>query len=539
MGSPTTVNQVEHAASMSDANLGLVIQQQEKNRTWTQALRKDPRLLFWCGVMLWTLIVRGFESQASGSVVSIPSFKRQFGEQDASSPSGAYFISTRWLSALSGGASGASIAGSWAGSYLADRVGTRTTLVGFACLNVASVGVEFAATSVGMYFGGKMANVVAVGAFLTVCTSYVSDVAPLAARATLIGFCNLAQCIGPLLAAVMANYTAAWDTAWAWKAIIAAQWGFGGAALVGHVFMPESPVNLVTRGKIDTARHSLRRLYTDPRDAEGHLRRIMLTLDEAENGGARNSSSYADCFRGTNLRRTLIAILVFLAEPMSGLGFVSNYGALMYQYLDYSDAQSFRLQIGAQVLSISGAAIALLVSDFWGRRPMFIAGCAGLCLLLICMAVSGIFATRAAVTASVGFYTMFNFFYNVGVGSTVYAIAGEVPTSLLRPKTLAVAISISSAFNTFWSFVSPYMFNPDYGNLKAKIGFVFGAIMFLFIILGFFFVPETRLRSYAELDELFINRVPTRQFRAYVTVTEQRATEAYDEETKTDKGDAA
>ncbi|KAJ6103018.1 hypothetical protein N7486_005445 [Penicillium sp. IBT 16267x] len=51
--------------------------------------------------------------------------------------------------------------------------------------------------------------------------------------------------------------------------------------------------------------------------------------------------------------------------------------------------------------------------------------------------------------------------------------------------------------------------------------------MLIFAVLAIFFVPETRCRTYEELDELFLNRVPTREFRRYVTVAERRAAEAY------------
>ncbi|KAK9327538.1 general substrate transporter [Lipomyces starkeyi] len=322
----------------------------------------------------------------------------------------------------------------------------------------------------------------------------------------------------------MSYFTSRWETDWSWQSLICAQWGFAAVAFVGQIFMPESPIYLVRKGKMTAARKVLGHLYSDPLDADGHLERIKLTLEEAE---TQNSSSYIDCFRGTNLRRTLIAIMVFLSEPMSGLGFVSSYGALMYQYLGIGDQKSFAIQIGAQILSLSGATIAFLVSDFYGRRPMYLGGCIALCLLLICMGISGSVNTTAGITASVGFYTMYNFFYNVGVGSTVYTIAGEVPTSVLRAKTLAVALSSSAAATTMWSFVSPFIFNPGYGNLKAKIGFVFGAFMLVFAVMANFFVPETRMRTYEELDELFMNHVPTRQFRSYVTVAEQRAAEAY------------
>lgn len=523
---------IEHpqdAAFSPDQIRGRAIQQQEHNRTYLETLRKDPWLLFWIGVMLWTLIVRGFENQSSGSVISIPVFKERFGTLQNDNGQLQYFIDTRWQSALNGGANAASVVGAWAASYFADEYGTKPIMLVAASINMASVGVEFASTSMAMFFGGKMMNFVAIGAFLNLCTAYVADISPLAIRSSVIGFCNLSQCIGPFVAAIMSYFTSKWDTDWSWQSLICAQWGFAAIAFLGHIFMPESPIFLVRKGRMTKARKVLGRLYSDPEDADGHLDRIKLTLEEAE---TQSSGSYMDCFRGTNLRRTLIAIMVFLSEPMSGLGFISSYGALMYQYLGISAQKSFAIQIGAQILSMSGATIAFLVSDFYGRRPMYFGGCIALCLLLICMGIAGSIDTTAAVTASVGFYTMYNFFYNVGVGSTVYTIAGEVPTSALRAKTLAMAISSSAAVNTMWSFVSPYLFNPDYANLKAKIGFIFGFFMLIFAVMACFFVPETRMRTYEELDELFMNQVPTRQFRLYQTVAEQRASEAYMTEQK-------
>ena len=290
--------------------------------------------------------------------------------------------------------------------------------------------------------------------------------------------------------------------------------------------MPESPVHLVRKGKSEKAQEALRRLYTQENDAEAHLERIKLTLHQAE--ALEQSGSYLDCFRFTNRRRTLISFIVFLAQPMSGLAFVQQYGPLMYQYMGVDSQKSFQLQIGAQVLSITGAIVSFLVADLVGRRPMFISGCFSLCLLLLCMAISGAVPTSAsATTAAVAFYTMFNFFFNAGVGSIVYTLAGEVPTSALRAKTLALTLSLEAAVNTMWSFVSPYMFNPGYGNLKAKVGFVYGGFMVVFTVLAFLYIPETRRRTYEELDELFMNLVPARKFRGYRTVAETRAAEAY------------
>ncbi|KAJ1329923.1 MFS transporter SP family general alpha glucoside:H+ symporter [Microdochium nivale] len=520
-GSVQMIESGDHGAKSNDADLGRAIQQQEHNRTWAQTLRKDPKLLFWIGVMLWTLVVRGFENGASGAILSVPVFRRDFGVQ---MDDGRYFISTEWQSALTGAPNATGILGSWLAGWFSDRFGFRPVILAAAAINIISIGIEFGSTSLAVFFGGKMLNYFAIGALLNLCTAYIADVAPLAIRASAIGFCNLSQCIGPFIAAIMINFTSKWETDMSWKSVVAAQWGFAGLALIGQLFMPEAPTYLVRKGRMEDAEKQLNRLYSDPSDARAHLFRIRLTLEEAE---ISDTGSYLDCFRGTNLRRTLLNIMVFLSEPMSGLGFVGGYGALMFQMLAISDEKSFQMAIGAQVLSIAGATIAFLLADWWGRRPMYIFGCCSLCVLMICMGIAGSFETTAAVTAAVGFYISFNAFYNLGVGSVVYALAGELPTTVLRSKSLAISISTSNAVNTMWSFVAPLMFNADAGNLKAKIGFVFGGFMFIFAVLAWLYVPETRGRTYEELDELFMNRVPARQFRKYVTVAERRAAEAY------------
>jgi hypothetical protein len=163
------------------------------------------------------------------------------------------------------------------------------------------------------------------------------------------------------------------------------------------------------------------------------------------------------------------------------------------------DRQSFLIQIYAQILSIRSY-YSFLISDIFGRRPMYVGGSITLTILLLCMGIAGSNVTSAATIAAVGIYTMYNVFYNVGVGSNVYTIAGAAPTSVLRTKTLAVALSVPAAVNTMWSFAAPYLFNHGYGNLKANIGFLFGAFMLIFAILEYFLVSRTRRRRYEGLD---------------------------------------
>jgi MFS transporter, SP family, general alpha glucoside:H+ symporter len=73
-----------------------------------------------------------------------------------------------------------------------------------------------------------------------------------------------------------------------------------------------------------------------------------------------------------------------------------------------------------------------------------------------------------------------------------------------------------------FSFVYPYLFNPNEANLGAKVTFIFGGFGVLAVIYMWFYQPETSGRSYEELDEMFVKRIPARKFKSYLTEVEQR-----------------
>lgn len=64
-----------------------------------------------------------------------------------------------------------------------------------------------------------------------------------------------------------------------------------------------------------------------------------------------------------------------------------------------------------------------------------------------------------------------------------------------------------------WSVILPYMYNPDAGNLKAKIGFVMAGFAAVGVILAWLFVPEMKGRSPMDIDRMFALGLPTRSFK--------------------------
>jgi hypothetical protein len=75
---------------------------------------------------------------------------------------------------------------------------------------------------------------------------------------------------------------------------------------------------------------------------------------------------------------------------------------------------------------------------------------------------------------------------------------------------------VSTAFSCLVSQVMPYLINTDQANLGGKVCFVFFGLSVPMCVYLYFCLPELKGRNYAEVQEMFENRVPARKFKSYV-----------------------
>lgn len=68
------------------------------------------------------------------------------------------------------------------------------------------------------------------------------------------------------------------------------------------------------------------------------------------------------------------------------------------------------------------------------------------------------------------------------------------------------------------------MFNATEGNLGGKMGWIFFATACIAWFVVWAEIPETKDRTYGELDEMFNEGVPARKFKTYRT--ERRVADA-------------
>ena len=113
---------------------------------------------------------------------------------------------------------------------------------------------------------------------------------------------------------------------------------------------------------------------------------------------------------------------------------------------------------------------------------------------------------------------VYTFVYDLTIGPMCYCIVGEMPSSKLRAKTVMLARNLYNIAGIIVAIVTPYMLNPTQWNWKAKSAFLWAGFAILSAIWVYFELPETKGRTFAELDKMFEDKVPARKFK-YTTPT--------------------
>lgn len=105
--------------------------------------------------------------------------------------------------------------------------------------------------------------------------------------------------------------------------------------------------------------------------------------------------------------------------------------------------------------------------------------------------------------------------YNLTIGPSAYAISSEVSAVQLRVKTVCLSKITHQLADIVAAVLEPYMMNPTQWNWKGKTAFFWAGLCFLTAIWSYFRVPETRGRTFEDLDLLFEHKISARKFENY------------------------
>jgi MFS transporter, SP family, general alpha glucoside:H+ symporter len=334
--------------------------------------------------------------------------------------------------------------------------------------------------------------------------------------------------LGIFLSSVVTRATLNVDGDLAWRLPFIVQWVWPLPLFLCAYFVPESPWWLVRKGRNEEAKESLRRLATKETydETEFTQRAAMMmhttALEKTETAGA----SWFDCFRGINLRRTEIVCATWAFQWLCGNPLM-GFSVVFYERAGLSEANAFNLNIVMNSTYMIGTVISWFLMDRVGRKTLYTSGGFISCAILAIIGTLGsVTQTTAVAWATGSLFIAFAFLYNCTIGPTCYAIVSEIPSGRLRAKTIVLARLTYNLTGLVTNTITPKMLNPDAWNWGAKGAFLYLGTCFLLSVYFFFRLPETRHRSFGEIELLFESKVPARKFPS--TTVDQFAVRDHD-----------
>jgi SP family general alpha glucoside:H+ symporter-like MFS transporter len=206
-------------------------------------------------------------------------------------------------------------------------------------------------------------------------------------------------------------------------------------------FAPESPWHLVRKGKYEAAELSLLRLSSGSEKVKVKQALAMLIHTNSLEKDIDAGTSYWDCFKGIDRRRTEIVCMVFAAQPFCGsaMGGTPTY---FFVQAGLPTGISFQMSIGGLGLAAVGTIISWWLLHAFGRRTLYIVGLAALTGILVLVGIISAAAGNSAGGnyAQAAMMLVWLLVYYMTVGPICYAIISEtnqfafpaLPTTLRR-----------------------------------------------------------------------------------------------------------
>lgn len=311
---PIDIKKSEHRDEVSGSVVGLKV-----------ALTSYRNAMLYSLFFCFSAILWGYDMQVSGGLLAAPEFRAVFGYTQAD---GTTILPAQWQAAFNMIATVGGMGGSLLCGPISPYAGRRMTLAIACVISSGSIFLQFFAFTRGVLLAGKLINGIALGMFLVTACAYCSEACPVVLRGITIAMVNLFVVVGQLLGNCLIKAFGGRSDTFAYRIPFAFQWIFPAILLTGVWFCPESPYWYVQRGKHTEAKKSLERFQTGG-SIDSWLNEIQETVRIEEESAS--SAGYLDCFRGTDLRRTLIVMAVWTINSFSGVNFVLSYSTYFFQ----------------------------------------------------------------------------------------------------------------------------------------------------------------------------------------------------------------
>lgn len=424
-----------------------------------------------CAFAAFGGIFFGYDTGWMGGVLGMPYFIRLYTGLPYPDPNDdvakkAFHLSARDQSLTTSILSAGTFFGAIIAGDVADFIGRRMTIIA-GCI-VFSVGgiLETASTGLAVMVVGRLIAGAGVGFISAIIILYMSEIAPKKVRGALVAGYQFCITIGILLANCVVYATQNRDDTGSYRIPIAIQFLWALILGTGLFLLPESPRYFVKKGKLEQAAKALASVRGQPIESQyiqdelaeiiaNHEYEMQVTPQTSYIGG------WTNCFKGSlsngssNLRRTLLGILMQMMQQLTGVNFIFYFGTVFFQSLGTIN-NPFLISLITTLVNVCSTPLSFWTIERFGRRAILIYGALGMIIAQFIVGIIGVTAGRpekhdtAAISAMIAFICINIFFFATTWGPGAWVIVGEVFPLPIRSR----GVGLSTASNWFWNCVS-------------------------------------------------------------------------------------
>jgi len=451
---------------------------------------------------------------------------------------------------------------------LSDRIGRRPVLMIAAALFAISAVASALAPSFLILVVARMIGGFGVGAALIIAPMYIAEMAPAEIRGRMVSFNQLNIVLG-ISVAFFTNYLilslgnsdVAWSESlrfdeWGWRWMLGVETAPAVIYFIALFAVPESPRWLAMHGKSAEALEILEKVST-PEQARADLK---LVEDSLADDSQASESSFKQLFHPTMKLVLTIGLAVAILQQITGINSVFFYAPMIFEQSGIGTDASFMQAILVGIVNLVFTVIAMVLIDKVGRRPLLLAGLAGITICMLTLSygfgsaryqlgqdsiaelpveiersllapLSGVeFASdvefRSAVTEAIGksqyqqfesqlvssaidmnpvliLFGILGFVasFAVSLGPVMWVLFSELFPNQLRGLAISFVGLVNSAISFGVQLVFPWELEKLGNSMTFLIYGVFALVGLVFILRK---LPETKGRSLEELQEILV-----------------------------------
>lgn len=390
---------------------------------------------------------------------------------------------------------------SWIGDVLGRRVPTALGSI----VIIAGVLVEFFATSLNMYTGGKV--VLGIGSSLIQMGApvLVTELSHPKERVRITTFYNTSIVLGYVIGAWATYGCYRIPSQWSWRLPTLIQ--IFPSAYQGLLvfFCPESPRWLIAKGKYAKAREILVKYHGEGDPNSELVEFECAEITQALSKEAEANMTWKEFFSSIpNLKRISLCFATAIFSQSSGNLLVSNYLTQILKDTGVTAEKDITLVNGMVTLWQYIVAITMtLLVDRFKRRTFFLVGSGGVLVTFIMWTIAAQqYLEKDSIAAGrvvLACIFLFQAFYTFGWTNLVVTYPLEIVTYQMRAKTWAFVLLTIQVASIFGGYVNPIGLE----NIGWKFYIYYCIWVAIIFLIAYFFFVETSGPTLEELTYLF------------------------------------